>query len=580
MLQSSQRFEKVPQIDFEAKYRKAKAKLALLESSSTVSQPPQAPKPTQAKNKGLVAETYDWDEVEVSSDDDEVHISALMALSEDNKLAVGKSHARNGEWVNITMRKVNLLLSMDDDDDWKSYLDYINVDLKYVEEQRLNLFSKFNKLSFELNQCRDELLVLKQAKLESVTLQIQNSELVKQNQALQEELKKEKEIIWKWTQKNPKLYETLSLSPSPKKAGLGDDQLTEVSGESSHSTTFLLTNILSSKELAPKPSDWIERNNPDSKLPNFNTGRILEPESQAIKELLGVTDELSPTESITESKSDSPLPPLKQLQGAEPNSDLAPLVFQPHSPKEKLGLGRTILKRPTPAPTEHQKPSVRIEVKPESTDSKVDQLAELVRMLSEKIESTEKNSDSKSTKPSVSSGSSKPKTTPRPSGRCELCNYPNHSTDKCYRVLFCMICKQEDHRTCDHIPHTASLKARGLYKTQGYQYATPSKQRLKAKPFSPCPHCGFNDHLPDDCMMKDCCDICGDPSHETRGHDKVIQSRRKNQTNTSQSPEASTSTKCKTCGSSGHTTSDHDSLTEFKKSLRTKTTRKWVNKKN
>ena len=101
----------------------------------------------------------------MSSDDEEVHVSALMALSEDNKLAVGKSHARNGEWVNITMRKVNILLSMDDEYDWQSYLNYINVDLKFVEEQRLNLFSKFNKLSFELNKCRDELLALKQAKL-------------------------------------------------------------------------------------------------------------------------------------------------------------------------------------------------------------------------------------------------------------------------------------------------------------------------------------------------------------------------------------------------------------------------------
>ena len=71
-----------------------------------------------------------------SDDNEEVHISALMALSDDNKLAVGKSHARNGEWVNITMRKVNILLSMDDDADWKCYLDYINIDLKYVEEHR------------------------------------------------------------------------------------------------------------------------------------------------------------------------------------------------------------------------------------------------------------------------------------------------------------------------------------------------------------------------------------------------------------------------------------------------------------
>ena len=98
-----------------------------------------------------------------------------MTLSEDDKLAVGKSHARNGEWVNITMRKVNLLLSMDDDSDWQNFLNYLHVDLKFVEEQRLNLFSKYNKMAFELNKCRDELLSLKQAKLEAVTLQIQNT---------------------------------------------------------------------------------------------------------------------------------------------------------------------------------------------------------------------------------------------------------------------------------------------------------------------------------------------------------------------------------------------------------------------
>ena len=67
----------------------------------------------------------------------------------------------------------------------------------------------------------------------------------------------------------------MSLTPSNKKACLGEDQLTEESGESSHPKAFLSANMLSSKELAPKPSDWIERVNPDSKLPNFNTGRIL-----------------------------------------------------------------------------------------------------------------------------------------------------------------------------------------------------------------------------------------------------------------------------------------------------------------
>ncbi|GKE49562.1 hypothetical protein Tco_1480820, partial [Tanacetum coccineum] len=55
--------------------------------------------------------------------------------------------------------------------------------------QRLNILSKYNKMVFELNKCRDELLILKQAKLNAVTFQIQNTELIKLNHALQEQLK-------------------------------------------------------------------------------------------------------------------------------------------------------------------------------------------------------------------------------------------------------------------------------------------------------------------------------------------------------------------------------------------------------
>ncbi|GJX71131.1 putative reverse transcriptase domain-containing protein [Tanacetum coccineum] len=111
------------------------------------------------------------DEEEVSDDEEMTQVKVLMALADD-ELSVGKNHARNGEWIDITMRKVNILLSMDEDADWKNYLKYINVDLKFVEEQILNLFSKYNKLVFELNKCRDDLLVLQQAKLDGVTFQI------------------------------------------------------------------------------------------------------------------------------------------------------------------------------------------------------------------------------------------------------------------------------------------------------------------------------------------------------------------------------------------------------------------------
>ncbi|GJW22261.1 retrovirus-related pol polyprotein from transposon TNT 1-94 [Tanacetum coccineum] len=76
LLSSSQHKPELrPTKDFKAKYNKIKAKLALLN-----------PK-------------------EVSSDENEmVEVKVLMALAEDND-AVSKESARNGEWVNISIRK-------------------------------------------------------------------------------------------------------------------------------------------------------------------------------------------------------------------------------------------------------------------------------------------------------------------------------------------------------------------------------------------------------------------------------------------------------------------------------------------
>ncbi|GJZ12090.1 ribonuclease H-like domain-containing protein [Tanacetum coccineum] len=88
--------------DFQAKYNKIKAKLALLSSS------PSASKASMVKNKGLIAEAYEWDEEEVSSNDNEiVEVKVLMALAEANK-AVSKEGARTGEWVKISIRKEDM----------------------------------------------------------------------------------------------------------------------------------------------------------------------------------------------------------------------------------------------------------------------------------------------------------------------------------------------------------------------------------------------------------------------------------------------------------------------------------------
>nr|GEY51952.1 retrovirus-related Pol polyprotein from transposon TNT 1-94 [Tanacetum cinerariifolium] len=60
------------------------------------------------KNKGLIAESYEWDEEEVLSDDNGmVEVKVLMVLVKENN-ALSKEGARNGEWVKISMKKCNI----------------------------------------------------------------------------------------------------------------------------------------------------------------------------------------------------------------------------------------------------------------------------------------------------------------------------------------------------------------------------------------------------------------------------------------------------------------------------------------
>nr|GEZ08511.1 retrovirus-related Pol polyprotein from transposon TNT 1-94 [Tanacetum cinerariifolium]GEZ10176.1 retrovirus-related Pol polyprotein from transposon TNT 1-94 [Tanacetum cinerariifolium] len=75
-----------------------------------------------------------------------------MTIAED-ELNVGKTDVRPGQWVEITMKKVQILLSMNDGDEKKHVLNYTNVDLHYVEDHRKNLHSKFNSLKQELSLC-------------------------------------------------------------------------------------------------------------------------------------------------------------------------------------------------------------------------------------------------------------------------------------------------------------------------------------------------------------------------------------------------------------------------------------------
>nr|GEY62034.1 retrovirus-related Pol polyprotein from transposon TNT 1-94 [Tanacetum cinerariifolium] len=92
------------------------------------------------------------------------------------------------------------------------------------------------------------------------------------------------------------------------------------------------------------------------------------------------------------------------------------------------------------------------------------------------------------------------------------------------KILCYMICKREDHRTLDHEMYAASLKRSKNYKAQPYQYASPFKQILKAKakPFPPCTHYDFNDHIPDDYRNYTKCGIYKSYDHFTLRHNRVI----------------------------------------------------------
>nr|GEW25428.1 ribonuclease H-like domain-containing protein [Tanacetum cinerariifolium] len=99
------------------KYKDLKAKIAILTKRIDIM--------FKGKSeKGLVAESFDWDEESVSSEDEGVNkVKAFMAIAEEEP-SVGKRDARSGQWVKITMKKVQTLLSMTDGEERKHVLDY------------------------------------------------------------------------------------------------------------------------------------------------------------------------------------------------------------------------------------------------------------------------------------------------------------------------------------------------------------------------------------------------------------------------------------------------------------------------
>ncbi|GJW16342.1 hypothetical protein Tco_0020475 [Tanacetum coccineum] len=248
--------------DFEAKYNKVKAKLALFSSK------------------------------EVSFDEKYVtEVKALMALSVEQRVSVGKESARNGEWIKISMKKVHTLLEMEDNNDRKSFLDYLCIDLNYVEEQRNNLMSKHRNLVQKLNTYKEQLLVLKQAKLDLLTMQPVNNKILKENQNLINKPKELTSIIKACLNSSNNVNQYISEQiPTQKKKILGIDQLTE-----------------DTSSYGPKDPVFVKSSADNSEVSITSSN----------KPKLSVAEDSTLSNHYT---SKHPLPPLEKMTGAEPVS--------------------------------------------------------------------------------------------------------------------------------------------------------------------------------------------------------------------------------------------------------------------
>ncbi|GKC08837.1 hypothetical protein Tco_1000447 [Tanacetum coccineum] len=329
-----------------------KAKITLLKENPSTSQ---NPKTLQPKNKGLVVETFDYDEEEVSHDEQVTQVKVLLALADD-ELIVGKNHARNGEWIDITMRKLN--------------------------------------------------------------------------HALQKQLKEEKKINEKWLTSLKKVSQCISEQiPHQKKKVLGGELFAESSSKmNENENIFVSTSTGYDQEMVLKSKDWVERLNPDSKLLNFNTKRILVPKSQAVNESLKPTETSITLESSKDSKAESiiPLPSLKNIQGA--------------SSSLEDSLNKSVSGTVTVSETEPTTPSVPTEVKNTEQESKINELTKLVQMLiDEKI--------------------LKAKAKPFPP--CTYYGFNDHRPDDCRNYPECEICGSYDHFISGH-NHVIHIRGRVL----------------------------------------------------------------------------------------------------------------------
>ncbi|GJU73513.1 retrovirus-related pol polyprotein from transposon TNT 1-94 [Tanacetum coccineum] len=325
-----------PTKDFEAKYNKVKAKLALLSSSASAS------KAATVKNKGLIAEAYEWDEEEVSSDENEmVEVKVLMALAEENDV-VSKEGARNGELVKTSMRRVHTLLEMEDNDDRKTYLDYLyeeevsSDENEMVEVKVLMALAEENDAVSKEGARNGELVKTSMRRVHTLLEMKDNDDRKTYLDYLcidlnyVEEQRNDllsKPITETWLNSSNKVNQCISEQIlSQKKRILGVDQLTEdPSSSRQKDLVFVKSSADDTKVSIPGVErPWLSEAEGFILL-NHDTGRILLAESQrnTTDPFVVVTDSSATDYDSADESSvcSTPLPPLKKIISLEREID-------------------------------------------------------------------------------------------------------------------------------------------------------------------------------------------------------------------------------------------------------------------
>ncbi|GJX17619.1 retrovirus-related pol polyprotein from transposon TNT 1-94 [Tanacetum coccineum] len=467
-------------------------------------------KASTIKNKGLIAEAYEWDKEEVSSDDNEmVEVKVLMTLAEDND-AVSK------------------------------------------EGQRNNLLSKHRVLVHELNACKEQLLVLKQAKLDFLIMQHINTEILKENKNLRIELKELTTITEIWLNSSNKVNQCISEQiPSQNKRVLGVDQLTEdASSSGQKDLVFVKSSADETKVSIPGVErPWLSKAE-GFILPNHDTGRILPAESQrnTTDPLVAVTNSSATEYDLVDESSvcSTPLPPLKKLNGA-------------------------IINEPSSAPVKGNKNSSALVVnlalagKLKSVKIKDDPSLYIIMKELNNLKlqfSKNQSSYSKSNQPQqVPQNALQNQYKTQFKRSCDLCVLNSHLSENCYKVLFCKRCEKTDHKTCDHAEYISTLNMSQHLKSLAIASSRSKIPRPSKHFFPPCTHCGGIDHLSNECLYYPICGLCGSYDHDTNGHNRIISLEREINLRNPQHAFK----RCEACGSSTHTTTNHYDIEWFKR---------------